>query len=202
MTTVFLVRHGLTPETGRKLSGWTPGVHLSDDGVNQADAAAEYLRGIRLKAVYSSPIDRAVETARVIAARHHLQVKIRRAIGEVEYGKWTDKSFKTLRRAKLWDLVQRWPSGVRFPEGESLFEVQTRAVGEIERMREEHPKDAVCCVSHADVIRLVAAHYLGMHIDLYQRIVIAPASVTAVGFGPAGPTILALNADPTGAGNR
>lgn len=202
MTTVFLVRHALTPETGRKLSGWTPGVHLNADGLAQADVTAEYLRTVPLKAVYSSPIDRAVETARVIAAHHKLQIKVRRAIGEVEYGKWTDRSFKTLRRTKLWEVVQRWPSGARFPDGESLVEVQTRAVREIERIRQEHPKDAVCCVSHADVIRLVAAHYLGMHIDLYQRIVISPASVTAVGFGSAGPTVLALNALPTGVGKR
>lgn len=202
MTTVFLVRHALTPETGRKLSGWTPGVHLNADGLAQADATAEYLRTVPLKAVYSSPIDRAVETARVIAAHHKLQVKVRRAIGEVEYGKWTDRSFKTLRRTKLWEVVQRWPSGARFPDGESLVEVQTRAVREIERIREEHPKDAVCCVSHADVIRLVAAHYLGMHIDLYQRIVIFPASVTTVGFGSSGPSVLALNALPMGIGKR
>lgn len=202
MTTVFLVRHGLTPETGRRLSGWTPGVHLNDDGLAQADAAAEYLKTVRLKAVYSSPIDRAIETARVIAAHHNLQVKARRGIGEVEYGRWTDRSFKTLRRTKLWEVVQRWPSGARFPEGESLIEVQTRAVKEVERIREEHPKDEVCCVSHADVIRLVAAHYLGMHIDLYQRIVISPASVTAVGFGPTGPVVVTLNALPTGIGKR
>ncbi|MGH2747941.1 MAG: MSMEG_4193 family putative phosphomutase [Actinomycetota bacterium] len=202
MTTVFLVRHALTPETGRKLSGWTPGVHLNADGLAQADATAEYLRTVPLKAVYSSPIDRAVETARVIAAHHKLQVKVRRAIGEIEYGKWTDRSFKTLRRTKLWEVVQRWPSGARFPDGESLVEVQTRAVREIERIREEHPKDAVCCVSHADVIRLVAAHYLGMHIDLYQRIVIFPASVTTVGFGSSGPSVLALNALPMGIGKR
>lgn len=202
MTTVFLVRHGLTPETGRKLSGWTPGVHLNDDGLAQADAAAEYLKTVPLKAVYSSPIDRAMETARVIAAHHNLQVKVRRGIGEVEYGTWTDRSFKTLRRTKLWEVVQRWPSGTRFPEGESLVEVQTRAVREVEGIREEHPKDAVCCVSHADVIRLVAAHYLGMHIDLYQRIVISPASVTTVGFGPTGPVVLALNALPMGIGKR
>jgi probable phosphomutase (TIGR03848 family) len=202
MSTVFLVRHGLTPETGRKLSGWTPGVHLNDDGLAQVDAAAEYLTSVPLKAVYSSPIDRAMETARAIAAHHELQVKVRRGIGEVEYGKWTDRSFKTLRRTKLWEVVQRWPSGARFPEGESLIEVQTRAVREIERIREEHPKDAVCCVSHADVIKLVAAHYLGMHIDLFQRIVISPASITAVGFGATGPVVLALNALPTGVGRR
>jgi probable phosphomutase (TIGR03848 family) len=196
MTTLFLVRHALTSHTGKRLSGWAPGIHLSEDGKAQAERVAELLANVPLKAIYSSPIERAVETARAVASRHDLKVKTRRAIGEVQYGAWTNRPFKTLMRTKLWATVQRWPSAARFPDGENLSEVQARALGEIERIRGEQPKDAVCCVSHADVIRLVLAHYLGVHIDLFQRIWIAPASFSVVHLSDDGPLVMAVNTTP------
>ncbi|HYO60714.1 MAG TPA: MSMEG_4193 family putative phosphomutase [Actinomycetota bacterium] len=196
MTTLWLVRHGVTSHTGHKLSGWMPDVHLTDEGRAQADAAAELLARMNLEAVYSSPIDRTRETAAAIAARHGLPVRTRRTIGEVEYGKWTNRSFKVLARQKLWAVVQRWPSSVRFPEGETLREVQSRALAEIEKIAEAHPNGMVCVVSHADVIKLVLAHYLGVHIDLFQRIVIAPASVSGVRLTPDGPFVLSMNVSP------
>lgn len=196
MTTLWLVRHGVTSHTGHKLSGWMPDVHLTDEGREQADAAAELLASMNLEAVYSSPIDRTRETAAAIAARHGLPVRTRRTIGEVEYGKWTNRSFKVLARQKLWGLVQRWPSSVRFPDGETLREVQARALAEVEKIAEAHPNGMVCIVSHADVIKLVLAHYLGVHIDLFQRIVIAPASVSGVRLTTDGPRILSMNVSP------
>lgn len=197
MTTFFLVRHGVTAHTGHKLSGWMPDVHLTDDGVAQAEAAADRLARTPIKAVYASPIDRTMETARPIAARHGLEIDVRPALGEVRYGRWTDRTFKSLRRTKLWGAVQRWPSSVRFPDGETLREVQARSLDELDRIRAEHPRHAVCCVTHADVIRLVTAHFLGVHVDLYQRIVIAPASITVVAVGDGGPQVLAMNVPPT-----
>lgn len=197
MTTFFLVRHGATAHTGHKLTGWLPDVHLTDEGRTQAEATADYLAGVPLKAIYSSPIDRTMETARPIADRHGLRVQTRRTLGEVEFGRWTDRSFKTLRRTKLWAVVQRFPSGARFPEGESLLEVQHRAVREVELLRAAHPRDSICCVSHADTIRLIVAHYLGVHIDLFQRIEVGPASITIVGVGELGPRIMAVNLSPT-----
>lgn len=197
MTVFFFVRHGLTAHTGHKLSGWMPDVHLTGEGRLQAEAVADRLKDVPLKAVFASPIERTIETAEPIAARHKLKVEVREALGEVEYGNWTNRSLKVLARTKLWGVVQRWPSGARFPEGETLRAVQARAVDEIERIRVAHPKTAVCCVTHADVIRLVAAHYLGVHIDLYQRIVIGPASITAISIGDMGPVVLSLNS-PTG----
>jgi probable phosphomutase (TIGR03848 family) len=194
MTTFFIVRHGVTSHTGRRLSGWLPGIHLTAEGAAQAEAAADRLEGVPLKAVYSSPIDRTMETARPIAERHKLEVEVRDGLGEVRYGKWTNRSFKSVRRTKLWSTVQTWPSGARFPEGEALREVQARALEELDHIREEHPRHAVCCVSHADVIRLVVAHYLGMHIDLFQRIAVGPGSITVVAVGDGGPRVLALNA--------
>jgi probable phosphomutase (TIGR03848 family) len=200
MTTFFFVRHAVTAHTGQKLSGWMPGVHLSDRGREQAEAVAERLRNVPIKAVYSSPIERTMETARPIAQRHRLDIIEAPALGEVEFGRWTNRSFKTLTRTKLWSTVQRWPSGARFPEGEALREVQARAVEEVERLRLRHARKVVCCVSHADVIRLVAAHYLGVHIDLFQRIDIGPASVTVVAVSEGGPRVLALNAPASGIG--
>ncbi|MGH2693989.1 MAG: MSMEG_4193 family putative phosphomutase [Actinomycetota bacterium] len=197
MTTLYLVRHGLTAHTGSRLSGWAPGIHLTEDGVAQARAVAERLEEVPLAAVYSSPIERSLETARVIAESLGLEVRIRRALGEVRYGRWTNRSLKTLTRTKLWASVQRWPSGARFPEGESLREVQARAIAEIERLRDEHAREHICCVSHADVIRVAAAHYLGLHIDLFQRLVVSPGSITVIGIGNEGPKVLAVNVSPS-----
>ena len=200
MTTFLLVRHGVTAHTGHKLSGRMPDIHLTDEGCAQADAAADSLARFPIKAVYSSPIDRTMQTARPIAARHGLRVQVRRGLTELEFGRWTDKSFKTLRRTKLWPVIQRWPSGARFPEGESFLEVQQRAVREIENLREKHPRDVICCVSHADVIKLAVAHYLGMHLDMFQRIDVAPASVTAIAIGESGPRVITVNSAPSAVG--
>lgn len=194
MTVFFLVRHAVTEHTGHKLSGWMPNLHLTPEGRAQAEAVADRLGEVDFRAIYSSPILRTVETARAIAKKHNLEVVVRRGIGEVRYGQWTDRSLKALARTKLWTKVQRWPSAARFPDGETLREVQARALEEIERIHDEHPKHAVCCVSHGDVIRLVAAHYLGVHIDLFQRIVIGPASTTVIVVGEDGPLVVSLNA--------
>ncbi len=195
-TTFFLVRHGVTDHTGHKLTGWMPDVHLTELGVVQAEAVAEFLSDVRLAAVYSSPIERTMETAVAIARRQNLKVRRRRRLGEIQFGRWTNRSFGTLRRTKLWARVQRFPSGVRFPGGETFIEVQRRAIEELEALKEAHPKQAVCCVSHADVIRLIAGHYLGVHIDLFQRIDIGPASTTVIAIGDSGPRVLSVNVPP------
>jgi probable phosphoglycerate mutase len=202
VTVLFLVRHGLTSHTGNRLTGWTPGVRLTDEGKAGVEALAAWLADVPFKAVYSSPIDRSLDTARIVAARHGLSVRTRRGIGEVEYGKWTNRPLRSLMRTKLWGTVQRWPSAARFPDGETLREVQARAITEIEKLAEEHLKDPICCVSHGDVIKLIAAHYLGVHIDLFQRIVIAPASVSIISLAGDAPHVLALNSLPVAMGAR
>lgn len=196
MTTFFLVRHAVTAHTGERLTGWMEGVHLTKEGEEQARIAAQGLAHVKFDAIYSSPIDRTIETARAIAQHHKTPVKVRRGLGEVQYGKWTNRSLSSLMKTKLWEQIMRVPSAVRFPDGETLREVQTRAVSEIEKIALEHPKGKVCCVSHGDVIKLIAAHYLGVHIDLFQRIVIAPASVSVISLSSYGPRILALNNCP------
>jgi probable phosphomutase (TIGR03848 family) len=200
VTTFFFVRHAVTSHTGHKLSGWMPGIHLTEEGRAQAEAVADKLSGVPFKAIYSSPIERTMETAQPIAERHKLEIEMVPAMGEVEFGRWTNRSFKTLVRTKLWGTVQDFPSGARFPDGETFREVQGRAVEEVERLRLAHPRKTVCCVSHADVIKLIAAHYLGMHIDLFQRLSIAPASVTVVSVSNEGPRVLAVNALPSTVG--
>ena len=197
MTTFFFVRHAVTSHTGHRLSGRLPGIHLSREGRSQAEAVAASLEKVRFDAIYSSPIDRTMETAKAIAAVQGARVKARRNLSEVEFGKWTNKTFKVLVKNKLWPIIQRWPSGARFPEGESFLEVQHRAVGEVESLRTKHPKQTVCCVSHADVIKLIVAHYLGMHLDLFQRIDIGPASVTVIAVGSMGPRVVTVNASAT-----
>jgi probable phosphoglycerate mutase len=197
VTVFYLVRHGVTAHTGHKLSGWMPGIHLTDEGRGQAEAAAEMLASVPFKAIYASPIDRTMETAAPIARLHGLEIVQSPDLGEVEYGKWSNRTFKTLVRTKLWEKVQRYPSGVRFPEGETLREVQTRAVEEVEKIAARHRKQVVCCVSHADVIRLLAAHYLGVHIDLFQRLMVAPASVSVIALNDGRPLVVSLNSTPT-----
>lgn len=196
MTTLYLVRHAVTADTGKRLTGWTEGVSLTEEGHAQARAVAKGLAGIPFTALYSSPIDRTLETAKAIATSHGLTVRTRRGLGEIDYGTWSNRSLKVLARTKLWQRVLNYPSGVRFPEGESLREAQVRAIDEIERIHDEHPKGPVCCVSHGDVIKLILAHYLGIHIDLYQRIVVAPASVSLIALGRHGPRVWGLNVPP------
>jgi probable phosphomutase (TIGR03848 family) len=194
VTIFLLVRHAVTSHTGHKLTGWAPGVHLSEEGRKQAAGVAERLAQAPIRAIYSSPIERTYETAQAVAAKHRLDVQVLDDIGEVRYGKWTNRSLKSLAKTKLWTKVQRFPSAARFPEGETLREVQARAVAELERIQARHPKQLVCVVSHSDVIRLVVAHYLGVHIDLFQRIAIGPASVSAIAVGEEGPMVLSVNA--------
>jgi probable phosphomutase (TIGR03848 family) len=192
MRLLLLMRHAVTEHTGARLSGWTPGVHLSEAGRQQATALAERLEPVPIDAVYASPLERCQETAAVLADAKGLKVQTLEDVGEVRYGDWTGRALKELAREPLWKLVQATPSAARFPDGESLFEMQARAVLAVERLREAHPGQTVSVCSHGDVIKAVACHYLGMHLDLFQRVVVSPASVTAFAFAPA-PYLVRLN---------
>ncbi len=197
MATIILVRHGENDWSKKnELAGWLPGVHLNETGHRQAEAVAQRLAALPIKAVYSSPLTRCVETATYIADTHRLTVKHLEEVGEVRYGDWEGKKIKKLARKPMWHAVQFFPSRARFPKGEALREVQFRAVGALEEMAEQHEKDMIVVVSHADVIRLLLAHYLGVHIDLFQRLVIAPASVSILSLAPNGLVrVLRLNDD-------
>src|SRR4029077_4022859 len=138
---------------------------------------------VRFKAIYSSPLERCLETADLALGGRGLDVQTVDGLGEVRYGSWQGKSFKTLARTKLWRIVQLHPSQATFPGGESLRAMQARSVQAIEDIRTRHRRGAVAVVTHADVLKAVVAHYLGMHLDLFQRIVIAPGSVTLLALG-------------------
>ena len=180
MATLVLVRHATTAATGKRLGGWTPGVHLDAPGVAQAEATAGRLADQPVTAVYASPLERTQETAASVAEPHGLEVRTRRGLGEVDYGDWTNKPLGQLRRRKAWEIVQRTPSRMQFPGGESIRAAQARVVDETEALAAEHAGETIVCVSHADVIKAVVAHHLGMPLDAFQRLVIAPASVTVL----------------------
>ena len=193
-TTVLLVRHGQTPTTGKVLPGRAPGLHLADEGRAQADIAAERIGALkRVDAIYSSPLERAKETAAPIAKTRGLRTKIDRGLFECDFGEWTGSELKKLMKLPEWGTVQRAPSTFRFPGGESFTEMQTRMVTTLDKLRLQHPGGTIVCVSHADTIKAAVAHALGTHIDLFQRIVISPASVTAISWHPGGPVVLAVN---------
>ena len=193
MATLLLVRHGHTDAAGKRLTGWAPGVHLNELGRRQAERLVERLEGIRVDAIVSSPLERCRETAAPLAKARGRRVVVRRAWIEVGYGDWTGRSISQLRRTKLWRRVMSTPSNVRFPGGESLLEVQARAVDAAVELAAEHPRGTIVVVSHADVIRLLVAQLAGMHADHLQRLSIDPASITAVSLSAGPPRLLTLN---------
>jgi probable phosphoglycerate mutase len=193
-TLVLLVRHGKTPTTGAVLPGRARGLHLSDEGRRQAQAAADRIARLRkVAAVYASPLERARETAAPIAHARGMAVRIERGLLEADVGAWTNVALKRLRRRPEWPAVQRYPSAFRFPGGESFTEMQTRMTSALARLVEGHPGTTVVAVSHADPIKAAVAHALGAHLDHFQRIAIAPASITAILYSREGPRVLAVN---------
>jgi len=193
-TVMLLVRHGQTPTTGSVLPGRAKGLHLSDTGRAQAEAAAERLAALgSVDAIYASPLERARETAAPIAKRFGHRVVIERGLLECDFGAWTGGALKELYKKPEWRTVQRWPSGFRFPEGESFSEMQTRMSDALRRLCAAHPGQRVVCVSHADPIKAAVADALGTHLDLFQRIVISPCSITAIQYSEAGPAVLTVN---------
>ena len=192
MQTVLFIRHGKADYKPGHLYGWTPGVHLSDAGRDEVKSLAQRLEDVKLNAIYASPLERCQETAEMVAAGRRLEIRTVDDLGEVRYGRWQGKAFKTLVKTKLWRVVQLTPSQARFPGGESLLELQTRGVRATEDIRARHRKGTVAIVSHADMIKAIVAHYLGMHLDLFQRLHVETASVTAVAFYGGFPRVLRL----------
>jgi probable phosphoglycerate mutase len=193
-TLVLLVRHGQTPTTGKLLPGRAPGLHLADTGLEQARRAAERLGVLdRIDAVYASPLERTRETAAPIAAARNLKVQIDKGLLECDFGQWTGAELKQLMKLPEWNTVQRAPSTFTFPGGESFTAMQSRIVGAIDRLRERHQGGVIVCVSHADPIKAAVAHALGTHLDLFQRIVISPCSVSAIAYHAGGPVVLTVN---------
>lgn len=195
MTKLLLIRHAVNDfvKTG-KLAGWTPGVHLNDEGKAQAAALGKRLADAKIHAIYSSPLERTMETALAIQQQHeHLDVTVNDGIGEVRYGDWEGAKIAALRRRKMWSVVQEYPSRAYFPNGETMRGVQNRIVDELERLVSLHRNQTIVCVFHADLIKMAVAHYLGVHLDNFQRIVISPASITTIMLGHSRPFIVGVN---------
>lgn len=195
MTQLLLVRHAVNDwvDTGR-LAGWTPGVHLNNEGEAQASALGTRLAKASLAAIYTSPLERTRETAEAIASHHpHLRVTAADDVGEVRYGRWQGEKLSKLRKDKLWQTVQLYPSRVQFPDGETFRQAQARAVNAIEVFAARHPGGTIVVVSHSDVIKLIVTHYLGAPLDMFQRIAISPASITAIHLGGDRPYIGCVN---------
>lgn len=181
MPTLLLIRHGENDMVGRKLAGRTPGVHLNDKGQKQAEAVAQTLAKAPIKAIYSSPMERAYETAQPLAAALGLEVQIRPGLIEIDYGRFQGRSFKQLQRAKIWKEVLKTPAEGRFPDGESFIEAQTRVTNELEAIAALHTEEEiVACFTHADVVRLSIAHYLQMPINSFQRLMVNTTSISVI----------------------
>jgi probable phosphoglycerate mutase len=197
-TLVLLVRHGQTPTTGKVLPGRAAGLHLADKGRQQAETVAQRIASLqtdtrKVAAVYASPLERTQETAAPIAKALGLRVRRNQGLLEADFGSWTGAELKKLYKLPEWRTVQRNPSGFRFPGGESFTEMQTRICGAIAKLRAAHPGETVVAVSHADPIKAAVAHAMGTHLDLFQRIVVSPCSVSAVLYGLEAPVVLAVN---------
>lgn len=196
MTTLLLVRHATTAATGTRLGGRTT-ASLDEAGQVQAQRAAERLAQLPIKAIYASPLPRTAQTAAIVAAPHGLDVQTDDGLLEVEYGAWTDRPLKALTRTKRWPVIQSRPSLVRFPDGETIRGAQLRAIDAIESIVARHPRHTVAVVSHADVIKAVVSFYLGQPLDLFQRLVVNPASATVLQLDAGGgqPLLLRFNDD-------
>jgi probable phosphoglycerate mutase len=190
MPLLLLIRHAVTETTGKHLPA--PDVMLSARGREDAARLAERLRDVPLAAIYTSPLPRCRETAAPVAAAKGLEVRTVDGLRDTDYGAWTGRSLRQIGRTKLWRALRERPSAVRFPGGETLPEVQARAVRAIEEVVAAHPRGVVALVCHADVVRLALMHLIGLHVDFIERVAVAPASVSAVLVGVGVPRLLAL----------
>lgn len=193
MTTFLLIRHGVTDITGRILTGRTPGFHLNEAGRKQAYAVSERLAGSNITGIYSSPIERTIETATPLAARLGREIQTCEAFTEVDFGAWTGENFADLQATEEWRLFNRFRSSIRPPSGESILDLQQRTVPELDRLRRLHPQQTIAIFSHGDPIRATLLHYLGMPGDFLHRLDISPASVSIVEVHDTGPRVLAVN---------
>jgi broad specificity phosphatase PhoE len=180
MTTFFLIRHASCDGLGRKLWGRTPGVCLNEKGRLEARHLIERFRGTTLDAIYSSPLERALETAETIGRELKLEVNKDPAFNEIDFGDWTGKTFDQLSGDECWQRFNTVRSITRIPGGESFLEVQTRIVTELERLSVKHGDAHVGVVSHADVIKAALAYFAATPIDSLHQFEISPCSVNVI----------------------
>ena len=193
MTVFHLLRHGEHAVQGRICAGRAPGIVLSERGRGEAETAAERLVHAGIIAIYASPLDRAQQTAAIIAKRLELPVETNQELNELDFGEWTGQTFDEVRKHPRWPEWAAHRSLSRIPGGETMREVQRRVVEAMIEMRERHPDEAVVVVSHGDVIRAALVFALGMPLDFYGRIEVATASLSTVRIDPGGIRVIAIN---------
>jgi probable phosphomutase (TIGR03848 family) len=193
MTRFLLIRHATCGLKSEMIAGWMSGVHLDKAGKEQAEALAVRLAPARLSALYSSPLERAQETAEPIARLANLDVTLRERLGEVRCGDWTGAKFSELDHFKEWKQFEAFRSSVRIPNGETMIEVQARVAAEILEIHQQHEGSTVAIVSHGDVIRCALAHFAGIPLDLSLRLQIDAASISVIELSELGPRIVKLN---------
>jgi len=199
MPLILLIRHGENEYVkSSKMAGRIPGIHLNEHGRKQAQALGEALKDFPITAIYSSPLERAMETAEPIAQTHKLEIIQEPDLMDADIGKWEGKSWKVLRLTKAWKIVQHAPSRFRFPDGESFPEAQTRYANVLERIAKKHhkPKDIIAVIFHADPIKLVISHFLGLPLDHFQRLSCNTGSLTMLQVSESGANLVKLNQRP------
>jgi len=198
MPLLLLIRHGENDYTKKhKLAGHLPDVHLNERGQKQAQDLADALKEVPIKAIYSSPLERAQETAIPIATACRMEVQTEAGLIETNVGKWQGRSLASLRLQKHWKVIQQAPSRAQFPEGETFYECQTRIVLALDTIIRKHkPQDIIACVFHADPIKLAVAHFIGMPLDQFQRLGCDTGSISALHIGDMGANLIKLNQRP------
>jgi probable phosphomutase (TIGR03848 family) len=193
LTTFLLIRHAVHDLAEGTLAGHTPSVHLSEQGQQQAQRLATRLATLPIAAIYSSPLERTMQTAALLASRLDLPVQVSDGFAEIDFGEWTGKRFDDLAADPRWQAWNQFRSSAPLPNGGLMLEIQLRAVVTLHGLCQQHPDQIVAVVSHSDVIKAVVAHYLGIHLDLFQRIEISPASVSILAVHPWGAQVLRVN---------
>jgi probable phosphoglycerate mutase len=193
---LLLIRHGTNPKVGKGLTGWLPGVSLDENGRRQANQLAERLAPLAIAAIYSSPLERAVETASPLARRKGLEILTEPAFGEMNFGDWQGQDFPEIERDPRWRLFNAFRSGTRAPGGESMLETQARMTGALLALAPKHAGETVAVFSHGDAIKSAVAWMLGIPLDFHLRFEILPASVTTIDLSPELPIVRSVNVCP------
>jgi broad specificity phosphatase PhoE len=197
MPTLLLIRHGDNDYLAKnKLPGHLPGIHLNKHGNEQSSLLAESLSSMPIKAIFCSPLERAIETATPLAKSMKLEIQIRPGLIDGDVGEWAGRSWKVLRRNKLWKIIQQSPSRFQFPGGESFVQIQARVVACLDEIVEADKKEMVAVFFHADPIKLAIAHYLGLPVDNFQRLTIASGSISIMNMTGSNGQLLAMNLMP------
>jgi probable phosphomutase (TIGR03848 family) len=198
MSLILLIRHGENDYVKEgKLAGRIPGVHLNAKGQREANDIADALKDSPISAVYSSPMERAIETAEPLAKVKGLKIIVTEGLIETDIGEWKGQELKKVRKLPAWKIVQNSPSRFRFPDGESFQEEQTRLVSAVEKIYDNHkPDDLVVVVSHADPIKLIISYYLGMPLDHFQRLACNTGSLSILKLDKNGAALHGLNLKP------